>query len=121
MKQILVGVAATALLAFSAIPAIAGQQDFALVNATGYTIDKLYVAPSSSDSWEEDVLGRDQLANGESTNITFSRSESTCKWDIKVVYDDGEAVQWHNANLCNISKITLHYNKSSGDTSASAE
>jgi hypothetical protein len=113
--------AAAAVLALLPFAAVAGPQDFSLANATGYTIDKLYVAPVSSDNWEEDILGRDQLADGESTAITFSSKVDSCKWDIKVVYDDGESVQWHNANLCNISKITLHYNKSSGDTSAIAE
>lgn len=90
-----------------------GKQDFTLVNKTGYTIDQVYVAPSSSNDWEDDVLGRDQLAHGEQIHITFSRSDKSCKWDLKVTWTDNSSSEWHGADLCSISKISLFYDKSS--------
>ena len=84
-------VAAAALLVVTASTAFAdGKQDFDLVNRTGYTIDKVFVSPSNSNDWEDDVLGRDVLDDGEKVHIRFNRAAKSCKWDLKVVYSDGE-------------------------------
>lgn len=97
-----------------------GKQDFTLVNSTGYVISEVYVAPSSSDDWENDILGSGLLDEGVSVPIHFERGAKTCKWDLKVVYkiDNSKAV-WSNIDLCEISKITIKYNKSTDTTSAS--
>ena len=82
---------AAAALSLFAMPAwSAGDQDFTLVNRTGYTIEQVYVSPIKAKDWQEDVLGRDVLDDGESVDITFNKREEVCRWDLKVVYDDGE-------------------------------
>lgn len=101
--------------------ALAGQQDFTIVNKTGYPLKHIYVAESKSDSWDEDVLGRDVLNDGESFELSFDKAENTCKWDMKVAYDDGETATWENLDLCKISKLTLKWNKNTGVTSALKE
>jgi hypothetical protein len=99
-----------------------GKQDFVLVNKTGYTIRAVYVSPSSSNNWEEDVMGRDVLANGASVRINFSRGTSTCNWDLKVDWDDGsEPAIWEGFNLCSVSKITIKYNRNKDETWAEYE
>jgi len=115
-------VAAAALLV-SLVPSTtyAADQDFTLVNATGYTIEQVYVSPSKSSDWEEDVLGRDVLADGENVRISFPKRESVCTWDLKVVYDDGEAATWSGFNLCEVSRITIYYSRKSGETRAEYE
>lgn len=90
-----------------------GKQDFTLYNKTGYTIDQVYVAPSSSTDWEDDVLGQDQLANGQNIHITFSRSDKSCKWDLKVTWTDKSSSEWSGFDLCSVEKIWLYYDKSS--------
>ncbi len=98
------------------------RQDFVLVNKTGYTISEVYVSPTKSDDWEEDVLGRDTLDDGEAWEIRFHRAAKTCKWDLKVVYedDDSEAV-WPAIDLCAVGRITIHYNRKTDTTSADFE
>jgi len=95
----------------------AEKQDFTLVNKTGYEIDKVYVAPSKSDNWEEDVLGDDSLDDGETFDMHFT-DYKTCKFDIKVVYSDGDTAVWSALDLCAITKVTLRWNKKSGETTA---
>jgi hypothetical protein len=117
---------AVAALGFAAIggtsAALAADQDFALVNATGYAISELYVAPSKTSDWQEDVLGQDVLGDGERANITFSKSADTCHWDLKVVYyDDNTSAEWLGVNLCELSAVTIKYNADSGETSAYGE
>lgn len=98
-----------------------GKQNFTLKNKTGYTISEVYVSPAKSSSWEEDVLGRDQLADGESVDITFSRSEKSCKWDVKVVYDDEESAEWEGFDLCTVSTIRIFYDRKKDNTWAEYE
>ncbi|HEY0006012.1 MAG TPA: hypothetical protein VGB17_14620 [Pyrinomonadaceae bacterium] len=86
-----------------------GRQDFTLVNATGVEINAVYVSPHSVNDWEEDILGQDTLANGDSVDITFSRKERAAKWDLRIEDKDGNAIEWENLNLLEISKLTLHY------------
>jgi hypothetical protein len=86
-----------------------GKQDFRLVNRTGVEIHELYVSPHSSDDWEEDILGRDTLPDGESVDISFSPKERAKMWDLKVVDGKGNSITWENLNLLEISKVTLHY------------
>lgn len=115
MKRIKFAILACALTAVSLTPSLAASSaqrrvlDFTLVNGTKYTILELYVSPTSDDAWGEDVLGKDVLAPGEEVEITFSRSETTCSWDLKIVDEDKDEVEWEKFNLCEASEITLKY------------
>ena len=111
MKKVLLLVLGTGLLTLGAsLPASAGTQDFTLVNKTGVTINNLYISESTKDDWEEDVLGEDQLASGESMTITFSGHES-CTWDLMVKDEDGEGVFWRGIDLCETAKVILTCDK----------
>lgn len=87
----------------------AGAQDFMLVNKTGVVINKLFVSPHNADDWQEDVLGQDTLGDGESLEIKFNRGEKAAMWDLRVEDTKGNAIEWENLNLLEISRITLHY------------
>ena len=86
-----------------------GKQDFLLHNQTGVEIHELYVSPHTSNEWEEDVLGKDTLASGESVKITFEDREKHVHWDLKVVDSKGNSIEWEDLNLIEISEVTLHY------------
>ncbi len=88
--------------------AYAGDQDFTLVNRTGYQIDEVYVGPHSSSKWGPDIMGTGSLVDGASVKITFKHS-NVCLWDLKVKYDDGEPATWESIDLCTVEKITLFY------------
>lgn len=91
-----------------------GSQDFTLINNTGVIIDSVYISPTYINSWQEDILGQDRLADGDSVNIHFNRQERTTKWDIRVEDSDGNALIWEDINLLAISKVTLYYNNGKG-------
>ncbi|OJX68656.1 hypothetical protein [Magnetospirillum sp. 64-120] len=119
IRKVLMAAAVLVVGAGSAFAA--GKQDFDLVNKTGYPIEEVYVAPSSSDDWQEDVLGQDILENGKKVHIRFNRATKTCKWDLKVVYSDKETAEWEEFDLCETSKIIIKYDRKSGETSAEYE
>ena len=113
--------AASALLFAIASPAAASDEVLHIKNRTGYTISEIYIAPTTTDNWEEDVMTGDVLETDSMVNIDFSRSEDTCKWDLRAVYEDETVAIWRNIDLCKISTITLFYNADTDVTSAKYE
>jgi len=87
----------------------AGKQDFVLHNETGVEIHEVYVSPVTAGDWEEDVLGKDTLPNGDSVKVTFDDRDKHSHWDLKIVDGQGNSIEWHDLNLIEISEATLHY------------
>jgi hypothetical protein len=113
--------AAFAAVLAVALPAAAddAKQDFKLVNATGYELKALYVSPTKSDDWGDDILGQDVLSDGQAVNVHFSPKVQTCKWDLKVTYsDDNSNAVWQEIDLCSVDKITIHYDRKNDVTKA---
>jgi hypothetical protein len=114
--------AVAGVMVFGATHALAAPQDFELVNSTGYEIKNVYISPTTSDDWGDDVLGEDTLASGDSQEIKFPEGRSdACHWDLKVTYEDDTSHEWKDVNLCTISKLTIHYDEGTHETSASSE
>ena len=89
--------------------AFAGHQDFTLKNHTGRDILNIYITPSNSYYWNNDILGVDILYNGEVTEIVFDRSETDRYWDLKAIYSDGSEYVWEDIDLFSVSEITLRF------------
>lgn len=116
MKKLLPMLALLCAPLLATTAAHADNLDFSLVNKTGYVISEVYVSSASTNDWEEDVMGTDVLGNSESVDIEFEKGSKGCKWDMKVVYDDGEEAVWENLNLCSTSKVSLRYDRKKGST-----
>lgn len=87
--------------------ASAAALDFTLVNFTRFNLHAIYVSPHDSAGWEENVLGRDQLFDGDFIKIRFSPEEKADMWDLRVEDENGNNAEWKNLNLREISRITL--------------
>ncbi len=125
VKKQTIGIAVfTALLLFLglALPARAESElDFKLVNRTGYDLKELFIGPTSSEDWGDNILKR-PLKDGASIEIKFNPKASAAKWDLKVVYEvDDTSVQWLGYDLKEITTITLFYDKKTDKTSAKTE
>ncbi|MEG0378937.1 MAG: hypothetical protein RR614_10715 [Eubacterium sp.] len=83
------------------------SQDFKLINATGVEIYGVFVSPVGVDSWEEDVMGQDTLADGAFVDITFSGDKAQQYWDIMVTDSAGNNLIFNNLDLFTISEVTL--------------
>lgn len=84
------------------------KQDFELHNETGQEIKEVYVSPTGVDEWEEDILGTDTLATGDSVDISFTRRQEDM-WDMKVVFRSGKSSIWTKLNLSQITDVTISY------------
>jgi hypothetical protein len=81
-------------LACASQSAQAGDQDFKLVNRTGFDVREIYVSPTKRSTWGRDVLGTGMLHNGNQVPIRFPATNSICVYDIKVVYTDDDSTEW---------------------------
>ncbi|MBL3592653.1 MAG: hypothetical protein JMJ93_03960 [Synergistaceae bacterium] len=105
------------LLAFAALflaaPLFAGAQDFVIVNRTGADIYGLYISPSTSDSWEENMIEGSVLPDGNELEINFSGYDSSeAHWDIMVTDENDDSLTWEDINLLKYGRITLHFDGS---------
>ena len=96
-------------LMFVASAAFAGDQDFTLVNETGLAIVEFYCSATTTNNWEEDILGVDILEDGDDVNIAFSHDEEACDWDFMIVDEDGDKIYWTGIDLCETESVTLYY------------
>jgi|ERR1700677_1735962 len=95
--------------------------DFTLANKTGYGIKEIYIAPSASTDWGDNIIDK-TLENGDSLAITFDPKAQAQHWDIRIAWiDGGDDVVWKNCKLSEITKITLHYNRDTDVTTADTE
>lgn len=92
-----------------------GAQDFTLKNSSQHDIDELHISEVNNDQWGADILGKDILHDGESTEINFKGyKDSVCKWDLKIVQSDenghdGSTWTVEDVDLCNITELTFFW------------
>lgn len=95
--------------------------DFILVNATDSKIRGLYLSPHDAVSWEENLLGSDELSSGGMIKIKFRPEEQAVMWDLRLDVGKRSHAEWKNLNLPEISKFTLHTDKVLNLAKAEAE
>jgi len=79
-----------------------------IVNNTGYTIYYLYVSPTTSSSWGNDMLGTQVLRSGNQISVTLPYQISTVsRYDIKVVDLDGDSYTKMNVSVSANSRIVF--------------
>jgi hypothetical protein len=82
-------VAAAVLLCTSA-PAVSADYGFNITNETDHTITSMYVSPTNSDYWEENLLGEyGVLRPGRTKRVRLSGYESPI-FDIRLVDEEDD-------------------------------
>ena len=88
--------------------AMAGSQDFTLINGTGQTISYIYLSPTTEADWiYQDELGNNVLRPGQDIFIGFSPKDGVQFWDIKVVYENGVEDYWIGLDLYRVYSLTI--------------
>jgi len=86
-----------------------GELDFTLNNKTGKVLDEVYIGPTTSEEWGDDVMGKDVVGEGESVLIKFHPNATVKHWDLKIVFEDGTSTVWTNFDLTTIENITISF------------
>ncbi len=101
-------VSAFALVVLLAQSAFADPRDFTLRNRSDVDIAYVYVSPSASDQWGDDIMGEDILSSGNSVDVAFDTFDGgTCVYDIKVIGTGGEVGYLYKVDLCNVSTVSF--------------
>lgn len=72
-------------------------------NETGWTMLRFYASDSRKTDWEEDILGDDVLANGDSVRINIDDGSGACIYDFKAEFTNGQELIRYRVNVCEIS------------------
>ena len=84
-----------------------GKLDFNLINFTGTVLWSVYLSPSTSNGWEENILGGTMFKDGDKLNVHFDPNEKNVKWDMRIEGVDGHYAEWKQLDLREISEMTL--------------
>jgi hypothetical protein len=95
-----------AALALMPTAAFADDLVFKLINKSDYVVTELYASPSNVKNWEEDILGTDVLGSGETVNVTIADGRRACEYDLRIVFDDGDAIE-DTTDLCDTGTYTV--------------
>lgn len=83
-------------------------RDITVINTSGKPVTELFISPADSSDWEEDVLGVDVLAEGESVKISFSGyKDNQCSFDVLARNADGDEWLLADLNLCETFTVTI--------------
>jgi hypothetical protein len=104
---------AAAIVAFAALATVSQahaeyDRRIRLINDTSRTIVEFHASNVGSDSWEEDILGRNTVAPGTATTINLNDGSGYCRFDFLTVLRDGQKVIKRNVNICEISSYRIY-------------
>jgi len=93
-----------------------GTHDFQIVNRSDFDIHEIYVAPSSGDDWEEDLLGEDGvLEAGETFTVEFDEEPDEDEYDVRMVDEDGDEMVFENIDLTEVRQLIVQYDEDDED------
>lgn len=98
---------ALAILAFGVVQASAQDRRVRINNSSSYDIVEFYASNTGSQSWEEDILGRNILPAGQSVVINIDDGSGYCKYDFLAVFEDGDEVVSADNNVCELSQFNF--------------
>ncbi len=99
---------ATALTLITA-PAEARQNRRVVIeNNSGYDIMAVYASNVDTDEWEEDLLHRSVLSDGESATFNIDDGSGSCLFDMKLVFEDGDVIYRRATNVCKLGVLRIN-------------
>jgi hypothetical protein len=90
-------------------PVAAFDRHIQITNNTRMAIVEFYVAPVGTELWENDLLGDEILLPANSILVDVNDRTGYCRFDVKVIYDDGTGVIRHDVNICRGQGYAISY------------
>lgn len=101
------GIAALALLV-SAMPAVAQDIEFTLINNSSQSLHYFYTAPSNTTDWGDDLLGETgTLEAGETGNVYIGDGSEECLYDFRFETGEGALLEVFEVDICELGSYTL--------------
>src|SRR5690606_31508517 len=87
--------------------ALAADRKVKVINKTKTPIFAFYASRTSTNDWEEDILGDDVIMPGESMVIDIDDGTGACKFDFKGEFEDGDSVVKKNVDVCKVGEFSF--------------
>ncbi|NGR07779.1 hypothetical protein G5B41_09405 [bacterium SGD-2] len=87
--------------------ALAADRKVRVINKTKTPIFAFYASRTSTNDWEEDILGDDVIMPGKSLTIDIDDGTGACKFDFKAEFEDGDEVVKANVDVCRIGEFSF--------------
>lgn len=84
--------------------AFAPARRVTLLHAHGRAVREVYLSAVQDSDWGENQLGERPMASGERRELM---SDIPCEADLRIVFDNGNAEEARNINICTRAEITL--------------
>jgi len=83
------------------------SKTYTVVNKTGMVVTSVFVAPSGTGTWSDNISTLDKISNKEGFQYAFEVDQKNCTYDIKFKGEDGKDYTLKNVNLCSSAVVTL--------------
>ena len=87
-------------------PTFAAMKSYTVVNQTGRTIAEIYAVATDKDKIREFSLLKAPLEDGKSVAAEYDSDFR--KYDLTVVFDDGEVAFWDSVNYKNAERLVVY-------------
>jgi hypothetical protein len=85
----------------------AGELQVALTNSGGTVVSAVYVAPSGSPDFSDDLLGKQVASVGKTVHVKIKDPSNACVFDVQFLLADGATITRKGVNLCQSDTYTL--------------
>jgi hypothetical protein len=108
-KVLFLFVIVAGLFLFSAKNSSAQALTYQVVNNTGVTLVDVYVTPSETNNWGNDILPNDLFENGSTITVTIPADYgTTCMFDMKITDAAGGHVTFTGIDACKLVKLQIN-------------
>jgi hypothetical protein len=70
---------------------------------------EFYAPPVRTQRWGQDLLGDAILPPASSALVSFDDRAGSCRFDLKVVFDDGSVSVRRDVNVCLVERYAISY------------
>lgn len=80
-----------------------------VVNNTGVTLVDVFVTPSETNNWGNDILPNDLFENGSTITVTIPATfGESCMFDMKITDVAGNYITFTNIDACKLIKLQIN-------------
>ena len=76
-------------------------------NMTGHHIRGFYLSPHDAKTWQENVLGKDVVADGERLRVHMAPEARNVRWDMRIDSGRGYRAEWFELDLTRVAALEL--------------
>lgn len=88
-------------------PSPGGNHALAVTNSGGAVVSAVYVAPSGSLDFSDDLLGKQVASVGKTVHVVVKDPGGTCVFDVQFLLADGTTVTRKAVNVCQSDSYTF--------------